>query len=51
MSADNLAPQIISRLGKEINLLKRRPTGGFTYVETDNDTISEIHALLVGPGN
>lgn len=50
MSADNLAPQIISRLGKEINILKRKPTGGFTYIETDNDTVSEIHALLVGPG-
>ena len=48
--ADSLAPMIISRLGKEINSLKRRPPGGFTYIESDSDTVTEIHAQLVGPG-
>lgn len=50
MAADNLAPLIINRLGKEINSLKRRPPGGFAYIESENDTMSEIHAQLIGPG-
>ena len=34
----------------EIRDLVKNPTDGIRYVENDEDTVSEIHAVLDGPG-
>jgi ubiquitin-protein ligase len=50
MATENLAPQVISRLLGEIRDLVRHPSEGIEYVDNENDTVSEIHALITGPG-
>ena len=49
MSAENLAPQVISRLLGEIRQLVKQPPTGITYVESDENSVSEIHAIISGP--
>eukprot|EP01033_Poteriospumella_lacustris_P008696 gene8696-6253_t len=49
MSAENLAPQVISRLMGEIRDLVRRPAEGVEFVANEHDTVSEIHAFISGP--
>jgi ubiquitin-protein ligase len=53
MATENLAPQVISRLLGEIRDLVRNPPEGILYIESDNEnnTVSEIHAQITGPGN
>jgi ubiquitin-protein ligase len=51
MASPNLAPQIVSRLMNEIRDLVRSPPDGIEYVESEDcDTVSEIHAIISGPG-
>ncbi|CAM9335573.1 unnamed protein product, partial [Ectocarpus fasciculatus] len=50
MASENLAPHIISRLMNEIRDLVRRPADGIEYVTDDDDeSVTEIHAILSGP--
>ncbi len=49
MATENLAPQIISRLMAEIRDLVRNPVEGIEYVDNDENTVSEIHAIISGP--
>lgn len=48
--ACDLAPQTISRLLSEIRDLIRNPIEGISYVESDDNSLSEIHAIISGPG-
>jgi len=52
MAAENLTPQVISRLLSEIRDLIKNPPEGVTYIdsEDENNTVSEIHAVITGPG-
>lgn len=51
MATENLAPHIISRLMNEIRDLVRRPADGIEYVnDDDEESVSEIHAIISGPG-
>jgi ubiquitin-conjugating enzyme E2 S len=49
MATENLAPQVISRLMGEIRELVKRPSEGITYVDGDETSVSEIHAVITGP--
>lgn len=50
MSTENLAPQVISRLMREISQLVKNPPEGIKYSEEDNDnSVSEIYAIITGP--
>jgi ubiquitin-protein ligase len=49
-SAENLAPQIISRIMTEIRDLVRSPPEGIEYVDSEDGTVTEIHAIITGPG-
>jgi len=49
MASENLAPQVISRLMTEIRDLIRNPSDGIEYVENEENSVSEIHALMTGP--
>jgi ubiquitin-conjugating enzyme E2 S len=49
MASENLAPQVISRLMSEIRDLIRNPSEGVEYVDNEENSVSEIHAVLVGP--
>lgn len=50
MATENLAPQVISRLMNEIKDLVKTPAEGIEYVENDENSVSEIHAMISGPG-
>jgi ubiquitin-protein ligase len=50
MATENLAPQVISRIMGEIRDLVRSPPDGVTYTENEDNTVSEIHAIIQGPG-
>ena len=51
MATENLAPHIISRLLTEIRDLVRRPPEGIEYANDDEEeSVSEIHAIISGPG-
>jgi len=47
--AENLAPQVISRLLQEIRELVRSPPDGVTFCENEENSVSEIHAVMSGP--
>jgi ubiquitin-conjugating enzyme E2 S len=49
MATENLAPQVISRLLGEIRLLNKQPPEGIQYVESDENSVSEVHAIIKGP--
>ena len=49
MAAENLSPQMVSRLLGEIRKLVRSPPEGIQYMESDENSVSEIHALISGP--
>jgi hypothetical protein len=46
---ENLPPQVVMRLCKEIRELVQQPPEGITYVPFD-DSVTEIHAQVEGPG-
>ena len=50
MATENLAPAVISRIMGEIRDLVRSPPDGIKYVENEENTVSEIHATIDGPG-
>ena len=41
---------IYQRIMGEIRDLVKNPIDGIRYVENDEDTVSEIHAVMDGPG-
>jgi len=47
--AENLAPQVISRLLQEVRTLRKSPPDGVAYLENEENSVSEIHAVLTGP--
>lgn len=49
MATENLAPQVISRLMAEIRDLVRNPPEGIEYVDNEDSSVSEIHAMISGP--
>ena len=49
MATENLAPQVISRLMGEIRDLVKNPPDGIEYVESEENSVSEIHAVISGP--
>jgi ubiquitin-conjugating enzyme E2 S len=48
-SHENLAPQVIQGLIKELRQLSRKPPVGVKYVPNDDDTIGTVHSELEGP--
>ena len=46
-----MTPQVISRLMTEIKDLIINPPEDIIYIEQDDDTVTEIHAQISGPGN
>lgn len=49
MATENLAPQVISRLMGEIRELVRNAPEGIEYVHSEENSVSEIHAVINGP--
>jgi len=49
MTTENLAPQVISRLLGEIREVCKTPPDGCTYEAGEEETVSEIHAIISGP--
>ena len=49
MSSENLSPQVLQRLMKELRKLSRNPPEGIKYIPNTDDNISEIHAEILGP--
>ena len=48
-SQENLSPQVISYLIKELKKISRKPPDGIKYLPNDNDTINVIHSEIEGP--
>ena len=51
MAGITMTPQVISRLMTEIKDLIINPPEDIIYIEQDDDTVTEIHAQISGPGN
>lgn len=50
MSAtENLPPQVMSRLGKELKKLVRAPPDGIKFIPNEEERVDEIHAEIAGP--
>lgn len=45
----NLAPQVISRVLGEIRELNKKPADGIEFIDNEENTVSEIHAIITGP--
>ena len=50
-SHENLSPQIINRLVKELRKLSRSPPEGIKFIPNSDDRIGEIHAEIEGPAD
>lgn len=48
-SHENLSPQVIMRVGREIQQLAKKPLDGIKYIPLNEDSIGEIHAEIAGP--
>jgi len=48
-SLENISPQVISRLGREIRELVTQPPEGIKYVENTDENLGEIFADIEGP--
>jgi len=48
-SLENISPQVISRVSREIRELVRSPPEGVQYVENEDDNLGEIFANMSGP--
>ena len=48
-SHENLSPQVLGRLMKELRKLSRSPPEGIKYIPNTDDNIGEIHAEVEGP--
>jgi hypothetical protein len=49
-AAENLSPQTMVRLGREIKELVQSAPDGVTYVANDEDSMAEVFADMEGPG-
>lgn len=49
MSDVQLTPQIIGRVMTEIRDLNRKPADGIAFVDNEENSVSEIHAIISGP--
>src|SRR3546814_536393 len=47
---ENLPPQVITRIMREIRDLVRAPPLGISYIASDDDVVTEVHAQIEGPG-
>jgi len=47
--SENLPPQVVVRLAKEVRKLAMSPPEGIAYITTDDDTMGEVHAEIAGP--
>ena len=46
----NISPQVISRIARELKELTKAPPEGIKHRPTDEDSLAEIHAEIEGPG-
>lgn len=46
-----LSPQVISRIMGEIRELNKNPTEGIELIDNEENSISEIHAVIIGPAS
>lgn len=49
MSTENLAPQVITRILGEIRELVRFPPDGIEYLESEENSVCELYAMITGP--
>jgi hypothetical protein len=49
-SHENLSPQVIMKVGREIQKLAKKPLEGIRYIPLDEDSMAEIHCEIAGPG-
>lgn len=49
MSTENLAPQVITRILAEIRDLVRYPPDGIEYLDGEENSVCELHAMITGP--
>ena len=49
-ATENLPPQVMSRLGKELKKLVRTPPDGIKFIPNEEERMDEIHAEIAGPG-
>ena len=50
MSSGSLTPAIITRVCREIRALNDNPPDGVRFYEEGGDSISEVNAVIFGPG-
>ncbi len=50
MASENLPPHVITRVMREIRDLVRAPADGIMYEESEDNSVSEIYAIISGPG-
>ncbi|CAM9474162.1 unnamed protein product [Choristocarpus tenellus] len=48
-SFENISPQVISRVGREIQDLQKSPPDGIRFLPQEEDSIAEIHVEIMGP--
>jgi ubiquitin-conjugating enzyme E2 S len=48
-SHENLTPQVISSLMKELKKLTKHPPAGIKYVPNEDDRVGEVHSEIEGP--
>ncbi|OQR83062.1 ubiquitin-conjugating enzyme E2 [Achlya hypogyna] len=46
---ENFSPQILQRVAKEVRQLASSPPAGIRLLETDSDSLAEIHVEISGP--
>ena len=50
MRRQNISPQVITRIARELKELTKAPPEGIKHRPTDEDSLAEIHAEIEGPG-
>ncbi|CAM9789536.1 unnamed protein product [Discosporangium mesarthrocarpum] len=48
-SFENISPQVISRVGREIQDFQKNPPDGIRFLPQEEDSIAEIHVEIMGP--
>ena len=46
----DLQPKVIQRVLREIRELSKNPPDGIKFVDNEDNSVSEIHAIIKGPG-
>ena len=49
VQAENLPPQVVTRLAKEVRKLATSPPEGIKFLATEEETLGEVHAEIEGP--